>query len=59
MDYENVYIKNIIITNFDNIMEFDKDIANTIFKKSLLDNHYLVREIANGFVQTNPEIDIN
>ncbi len=49
MDYENVYIKNLIITSFEEIIQYDNSAAHAILKKALLDNHYLVRKVANKY----------
>jgi len=59
MDYDNVYIKYLIINNFEKLMKLDEDITKLILKKALVDNHYLVREKAKEFIQNNSFLNIN
>ncbi|TWM19781.1 hypothetical protein CHCC14821_2331 [Bacillus paralicheniformis] len=49
MDYENVYIKSLILNSLDDLREVDLDITKLMLKKALVDNHYLVREMANEY----------
>nr|WP_146139647.1 hypothetical protein [Lysinibacillus timonensis] len=58
MDYDNVYIKNLIISNFNNLRKVDEDITKLMLKKALVDNHYIVSKMANEFIQKNSDIDI-
>ncbi|MEL3985682.1 hypothetical protein AAE038_11345 [Bacillus velezensis] len=52
MDYENVYIKNLIIGNFEKLAIIDSKVNNLILKKASIDNHYLVRTEAQKYIQT-------
>lgn len=47
MNYDNVYIKNVIILNYNLIKKSDEKIANLILQKAYADNHFLVRKSAN------------
>ncbi|MGY0694091.1 hypothetical protein ACW2QC_15135 [Virgibacillus sp. FSP13] len=53
MDYDNVYIKNLIINNFDNLWELDKDITKLMLQKASVDNHFLVKKKAKEFFEKN------
>ncbi|MFY3791124.1 hypothetical protein ACOQFO_05415 [Ureibacillus sp. MALMAid1270] len=59
MDYDNVYIKNLIISNLDLLNIIDNDVAQLMIKKALVDNHYFVRVRAHEFLMNNPEIHVN
>ncbi|MGE6415610.1 hypothetical protein ACQKDD_15700, partial [Planococcus kocurii] len=48
MDYDNIYIKNLIINNYIELKKADRNIADLILQKSFTDNHYLVRSIASN-----------
>lgn len=53
MDYDNVYIKNLIINNFDTLGEFDKDITKLMLQKASVDNHFIVRDNSKKYIERN------
>lgn len=44
MDYDSVYIKNMIIDHFDKLMNIDPVITNYMIQKASVDNHYIIRK---------------
>ncbi|KMT22967.1 hypothetical protein [Clostridium cylindrosporum] len=53
MDYDNVFIKNLIINNFNKLSDIDSDITALMIKKAKVDNHYFVREKAKKYIEKN------
>ena len=44
MDYDSVYIKNLILNQAKKLMSFAPDIIKFIIKKGTIDNHYVIRK---------------
>ena len=44
MDYDSVYIKNLILNQAKKLMSFAPDIIKFIIKKATIDNHYVIRK---------------
>jgi hypothetical protein len=50
MDYDSVYIKNLIINHAESLMKIDPEVLNFIMQKASIDNHYVIRKRGCEFI---------